>query len=105
MNWRVNAHGRALGLALAAQHPAVIGDFHQAASRHLGPMQSEGDLVVAVVAARHRQSEVVEDALAEPVLDRQTVRRREIDARLLLRLGDFVLVGSRRYQSHLRLRR
>ncbi len=49
-------------------------------------MQAERDLVVAVVPARHGEGEVVEDALAEAVPDGEAMRRREIDARLPLRL-------------------
>ena len=46
------------------------------AGLHLRPMQPEGDLVVAVGLARHRQRQMVEDALVEAVHDGERDERR-----------------------------
>jgi hypothetical protein len=43
---------------------------------------SERDLIIAIVAARHDKSKVVENALAKAVHERQPVRGRKIDSRL-----------------------
>src|SRR5439155_14561217 len=91
----------ALDLALAAQHRAVIADLHQNARRDLRPMQAERDLVVAIVPARHGQGEVVEDALAEAMADREAMRRREVDPRLPFRGIDGAPLTLPFNQSHL----
>jgi len=96
---RMDAEGRALDLALAAQHLAVIADFHQAARRHLRPMQPERDLVIAVVLARHGEREMVEDPFAEAVRHGHPVRRRQIDPRLPFRCVDRA-AAARFHQSH-----
>jgi hypothetical protein len=98
---RVDAEGRAFDLPLAAQHRAVIADFHQAARRHLRPVQAERDLIIAVVFAGHRQGEMVEDSLAETVRHGHPMRRRQIDPRLPFRCIDRAARAVRFHQSHL----
>src|SRR6202790_4035256 len=68
--------------AAALDLAVVDANFHEGRGRHLGPVHSERDLVVAVAVARHDQGEVVEDALAEIVHVGEAMRRREIDPRL-----------------------
>src|SRR5205085_11437374 len=72
----------ALDLALAREPRAVIADFHEAARRHLAPVQAERDLVVAVVRAGDAEGQVVEDAFVETVHHGQAMGGREIDPRL-----------------------
>jgi hypothetical protein len=60
----VNAIAGALDLALAVFDLAVIdSDFHEGRRRDFGPVHAERDLVVAVAAARHHESQMVEDTL------------------------------------------
>ena len=82
---RVDAVGGTFDHALAGEQRAIVADFHEAARGHLGPVQAERDLVVAVVVARHARGEVVEDALVEAVHHGHAMRGRQIDARLPLR--------------------
>src|SRR4029077_12699799 len=82
MDRGVDAIAGTLDLALAGKARAVVTDFHEAARRHLGPIEAERDLVVAVVRARHPEGQVIEDALVEAVHHAQPVRGREIDAGL-----------------------
>ena len=86
----MDAEGGLLDLALPGQHAAVEPNLHKAARRDLGPVQPERDLVIAVGLARDRQGQVIEDTLVEAVLDRQAVRRGEVDARLALGGGGLV---------------
>src|SRR5262249_37075945 len=88
-----------LDLALAGLERAVVAHFHEAARRHLGPMQPERDLVVAVVGAGHAQGEMVEDALVEPVHHGETMRGGEINPRLPLCRGH-VDAALDRFQKH-----
>src|SRR4029077_4155766 len=60
-------------------------DLHQDTRRHLRPVQTERDLVIAIVLIWHGQGKMVEDALAEAVADGEAMRRCEIDPRLPLR--------------------
>ena len=82
---RVDAVAGALDIAGAALHLAVVdADLHEGRGLHLRPVQAERDLVVAVGLARHRQRQVIEDALVEAVHDGDAVGGGEIDARLPL---------------------
>src|SRR5207249_12305573 len=65
---------------------------HEAARRHLGPVQAERNLVVAF-AAGHPQRQVIEDPLVEPVHHRKPVGRGEIDPRLPLCRADVAAVS------------
>ena len=76
MDRRVDAVAGALDVALAGEPLAVIADFHEAACRHLGPVEAERDLVVAVVRARHAEGQVIEDALVEARASRRAGARR-----------------------------
>ena len=88
MDRRMDAVAGALDVALAGLALAVVADLHEAARRHLGPVQAERDLVVAVVGAGHAEREVIEDPLVEAVHHGEPVRGREIDPRLPLRRAD-----------------
>jgi hypothetical protein len=79
---RVDAIAGALDVAFAGEPPPVIAHFHQAARRHLGPIEAERDLIVAVIRARHAEGQVIEDAFVEPPHHADPVRCREIDPRL-----------------------
>src|SRR5262249_3901707 len=80
---------------------AVVADFHEAACRHLRPVQPERDLVVAIVAPRHTKGQMVENPLVETVHHRQTVRCRQIHAPLPLDGGKVSLNTSLdRLQRH-----
>ena len=57
-------------------------------------MRAEWNLIVAVVAARHGESQVVENTLAKAMHEREPVRRRKIDPRLPL-LGAIFLDNVR----------
>src|SRR5579862_2931341 len=105
MDRRVDAEGRALDLARPAQDRAVIADLHQNTRRHLRPMETERDLVIAVVPARHGQGKMVEDALAEAVADGEAVRRREVDPRLPFRGIGGAALALLFDQSHYQLSR
>src|ERR1700722_6560630 len=92
----MDAEAGAFHIALAALHLAVVdADFHEGGGGHLGPMGPERDLVVAIAAARPGEGQVIEDALAETVIEVQPVRRREIDPRLPF-LGAVVIKRLRR---------
>ena len=81
----MDAVGGALHVAGAALHLAVVdADLHEGAGLHLRPVHAEGDLVVAVAPAGHRQGQVVEDALVEAVHHGDPVGGGEIDAGLPL---------------------
>src|SRR5436305_2498719 len=83
VNRRVDTVAGSLDFTFAAfHHPVIDTDFHKGRGRYLGPMHPERDLVVAVAAARHDESQVVEDALTETVHEGQPVRSREVDTRL-----------------------
>src|ERR1700730_6784747 len=99
MDRHVDAIAGLLDLALARLELAVVADFHEAARGHLGPVQAERDLVIAVVGAGDAQGEVVENALVEPVHHGEPVRGGEIDPRLPLRRG-YVDAGLDRFQKH-----
>ena len=79
----MNAIAGLLDLPLAGEQLAIVADLHEAARRHLGPVQAERNLVVAF-AAGHPQRQVIEDPLVEPVHHRKPVGRGEIDPRLPL---------------------
>ena len=89
----VNAIGGALDFALAGEAGAVVADFHEAACGDLGPVQAEGNLVVAVVGARHAQGEVIENAFIEPVHHGEAMGGGEIDARLPARVRPGEVLG------------
>jgi hypothetical protein len=103
MDRGVNTEGRLLDLALARQQAAVVADLHEAACGDFRPMQTERDLVIAIVAAGHRQRQMIEDALMETVLDREPVRRCEVDARLAACRFEFPIIVPQRHQRHLGL--
>jgi hypothetical protein len=80
---RVDAIAGALHVALAALDLAIVdADFHEAGRGDFGPMHAERDLVVAVGAAGHREGQMVEDAFGKTLVERQPMRRGEIDPRL-----------------------
>jgi len=93
---RVDAIAGALHLALTALDLAIVdADFHEAGSRHLGPMGAERDLVVAVGAAGHHEGQMVEDAFGKSLDESEPVRGGEIDPRLPL-LGAILAERFRR---------
>src|ERR1700730_6611504 len=59
-------------------------------------MHAEGDLVVTIVSARHRGSQVIEDPLAEALHESKPMRGREVDTRLPFR---GVISAKRRRRS------
>src|SRR5438067_1033714 len=82
MDRRMDAIAGALDIALAGKPRAVIADFHEAACGHLGPIEAERDLVVAVARAGHAERQVIENAFVEAMHHAEPMRGREIDAGL-----------------------
>src|SRR5436305_2601415 len=82
MDRRMDAIAGALDLAFAGEPRAIVSDFHEAARRHLGPVEPERNLVVAIVGAGDPECQMVEDALMKVVHHAEPMRGGEIDARL-----------------------
>ena len=95
MHRRVDAIAGLLDDPLAREQGAVVADLHEAARRHLGPVEPKRDLVVAVVPAGHPHRQVIEDSLVEAVHHGKAVGRGEIDPRLPLRQTDIDAVLDR----------
>src|SRR5262245_17951793 len=97
MERRMNAIAGALNVTDAALRLAVVDPhFHERARLHLRPMQTEGNLIVAVGLARHGQGQVIENALVQPVHHGGAMGRSQVDAGLPL-LGAAFLTRYWRY--------
>jgi len=98
----MDANGRSLDLAGAAQQAAVVIDLHQTAGGDLGPVKAKRDPEITVTGAGYGKSERIDDSLAEPLPIREAMRGREIDPlppRYRVRRASF---RRGRYQSHYR---
>ena len=84
---RVDALRRKLDHAFTLQRRARLVEHDHVARPRLRPVQAEGQNQIAVVAAGHRDREMVVDAFLELVQNRQPMRGRKVDLCFADRIG------------------
>ena len=70
----MDAIARSLNLALALDQGAVVAHFHECTGSDFRPVQTKGDLIIAIVRIRHGKREMIEDAFVQTMKYRQPVR-------------------------------